>query len=73
VDSSGSWESVSDDGNAEDDDNDNDEATSSFGGFSSRVAMAMGGFQFGVGRLSFYAGISNGAGEVTEEGMRAFP
>jgi hypothetical protein len=35
--------------------------------------MATGGFQFGVGRLSFYAGVSNGAGEETEEVMKWFP
>jgi hypothetical protein len=73
MDSSGSWESVSDDGNAEDDDDDHDEATGAFGGFSTGVVMTMGGFQFGVGRLSFYTGTSNGAGEETDEGMKGFP
>jgi hypothetical protein len=71
--SSVSWEGVSDDGNAKDDDHDNDETTGAFGGFSSGVAMVMDGFQFGVGRPSFYAGASNGAGEETEEGMKGFP
>jgi hypothetical protein len=65
MDSTGSWESVSDDGNAEDDDDDDDEGKS-MGMFSGAMAMAMGGFQFGVGRLSFYAGANAGAAGEAE-------
>jgi hypothetical protein len=55
MDAGESWESVSDDGDMEDDDDDMEGSSGAFG-----HGLAMGGFQFGVGRMSFHAGLGGG-------------
>jgi hypothetical protein len=52
---------MSDDGDMEDDDDDIGESSGTFGG-----GMAMGGFQFGVGRLSFNASLGGIGGSMNE-------